>query len=161
MNCFKCICGEHHDEITNEQIIAAELRKPLAAREQDPFPEISGNTTVNFGTDWHRGGVFLSDEAAARCATPADLNRAEVRAESETLRHVKAGLRSPGRPVPEWAKGTPPVEQAVVGRPRRTRKKETTPRRLTPEQRADRANNAARARAAKAAKRASKLAEML
>ena len=100
-----CICGECHAEITPKQIIAAETRRPLVARESDPFPDLLGNCTVNFSTAWHRGGVLLSNEAAARCATPEEMNRAEAKVGAELLRHAKAGLRAPGSPVPEWASG--------------------------------------------------------
>ncbi len=172
MNCFdcktvdakavtmrrNCICGMDHDEITPEQVIAAEMRGPLATRERDPFPDLPGNSTVNFSTPWSRGGVFLDDEAAARCSTPEELNRMETRLEGELLRHVKAGLRTAGLSVPGWANGMPVVTEATpgrpVGRPRKTRKMETVLRRLTAAQRMERAANAARARAAKAAKRA-------
>lgn len=160
----KCTCGQEHEEITSQQIIDAEMRGPLEARKEDPFPKILGNRTANFGTYWYRGGVLLSDEAAARCADPDELNRAEVRMEGELLRHVKAGLRPVGLPVPEWANGVPPAVPSVQekkrsrGRPPKEdgRKGRKLPkgltRKLTAEQRMERAKSAARARAAKAAK---------
>jgi hypothetical protein len=99
------LCGQEHDEITHAQIVASEMRKPLADRENDPFPDLLGNRTVSFGTSWYQGGVLLTDAEAARCTTPEEMNRAEVRLDAELLRHVKAGLRNPGLPAPEWAKG--------------------------------------------------------
>ena len=102
-----CLCGECHDAVTREQIIAAEMRKPLQAREDDPFPELLGSRTLDCGTRWHRGGVLLSDEAAARCGSPGELNRAETRAEEALLRHVKGGLLSPGGMAPPWARELP------------------------------------------------------
>ena len=163
----KCvICDQDHAEITREQIISAEMRKPLAAKENDPFPDIPGNSTVNFGTRWHKGGVFISDEAAANCATPEELNRAEARAEAELLRHVKAGLRPPGQSAPPWAQELPqgPTPEEAppesLGRPRKARKKETVPRRLTCEQRMERAASAARARKKRAALRAAERAAL-
>ena len=101
-----CRCGQVHDAITCEQIIAAEMRKPLMERARDPFPELPGNRTVDFGTRWHKGGVLLSDETAARCTAPEELNHEETRAENDLLCHVKAGLRSPERPIPPWARGS-------------------------------------------------------
>jgi len=161
-----CICGQDHEAITPEQIVAAEMRAPLEARERDPFPELPGNSTVDFSTRWCKGGVFLSDEAAALCADPDELNRAEARAEAEVLCHVKAGMRTAGLQVPGWARGassagatSEPKKRA--GRPRKTRRKETAKRRLTVEQRLDRAANAAKARAKKAAKKAAERAELL
>lgn len=104
-----CPCGRDHDAITSEQVIAAELRKPRAAKEHDPFPDLPGSSTLGCATTWYRGAVFLTDEAAAKCATPEVMNRAEVRLESELLRHVKAGLRTAGLAIPEWAQGTSPA----------------------------------------------------
>lgn len=156
----KCRCGEEHEEITQEQIIDAEMRKPLRAREHDPFPHILGNRTVDFSSGWRSAGVLLSDKAAALCTTPDELNREEVAAEGELLRHIKAGLVPVGGRTPPWAREIrstpPPVEKPKNrgGRPKKTRKKETAPRNLTPEQRLARADNAAKARAAKAARRA-------
>jgi hypothetical protein len=151
------LCGVEHDEITHEQIVAAEMRKPLDARESDPFPDLLGNRTVIFGTRWHKGGVFLSDEAAARCATPEELNREEVRLEAELLRHVKAGLRTAGLPAPEWANGMPPAPESEkrAGRPCKVdgRKGRKLPKGMTAEQRLARSANAARARAQKAAQK--------
>ena len=160
-----CRCGQVHDAITREQVIAAEMRGPLEAREDDPFPQIPGNRTVDFSTRWHKGGVLLSDKAAALCTTPDELNREEAAAEGELVRHVKAGLRPSGAIIPSWAReiGTdpsPPEEpKDRGGRPRKTRKKETAPRNLTPEQRRARAASTAKARAGKAAKRTARLAE--
>jgi hypothetical protein len=155
-----CICGGDHDEVTREQIIAAEMRKPLQAREDDPFPELLGGRTVDCSTRWHKGGVLLSDHAAAACGTPEELNRWEARMEAELLRHVKAGLRPPGLAAPSWVQELPsaPEEaQKPVGRPRKARKKETAKRALSAEQRIERAAHAARIRRKKATKRASPL----
>jgi len=161
-----CICGERHDEITPEQIVAAEIRKPLAVKENDPFPDLIGNSTVDFGTAWHRGGVFLSGEAAANCATPAELNRAEVDAEGALLCHVKAGHRTPGLAAPEWARGNPPKEEQApkaASRPKKVdgRKGRKISKPATVEQRAARRESMAKLNWEKAAKRAKELLESL
>lgn len=165
----RCICGQDHDAITREQIVAAEMRKPLAVRERDPFPDLPGNSTVNFSTSWHRSGALLCDEAAACCTSPEELNRLEVRLESGLLRHVKAGLRTAGLPAPEWATGmssvTPTTQEPGKGRgrPRKTdgRRGRKLTKGLTADQKLARAKNAAKARATKAAKKAAERAELL
>ena len=153
-----CRCGQVHDAITREQVIAAEMRGPLKAKKDDPFPQLIGNRTVDFSTRWRKGGVLLSDKAAALCTTPDELNREEAAAEGELVRHVNAGLVPIAGLTPPWARDirsapVPDEPKDRGGRPKKTRKKETAPRNLTPEQRRARAASTAKARAGKNAKR--------
>lgn len=99
-----CRCGQVHDATTREQVIAAEMRGPLKAKKDDPFPQLIGNRTVDFSTRWRKGGVLLSDKAAALCTTPDELNREEAAAEGELVRHVKAGLVPIAGLTPSWAR---------------------------------------------------------
>ena len=117
-----CPCGHPHDEITHEQVVSAEFQKPNTIKERDPFPELPGNSTVDFSTRWYRSGVFIADEAAALCASPEELNRAEVKAEGELLRHVKAGLRAAGLQIPEWAQGLLKSDEQGNGKAEHPRK---------------------------------------